>query len=115
MKKSVIPVSISVSFQMNFSPTPLSIIDFKMMMNHLAGMMLLMVRSGNGMLEIGKMNPDKMITGSIKPMSEMSMAVCCELETVEIKIPSDNAHTINKILSKASRKMLPLIGIPKTK
>jgi hypothetical protein len=38
------------------------------------------------MLESGNMKPDRMITGSI-PIREIIIAVCCELEIVEINIP----------------------------
>jgi hypothetical protein len=36
-----------------------------MMMNHFAGIILL-ITNGSGMLESGNMKPDRMITGSIK-------------------------------------------------
>jgi hypothetical protein len=56
-----------------------------------------------------------MITGSIKPINDNIIAVCCELETVEINIPNESAEMINKILSNANKNILPLIGILKTK
>ena len=86
-----------------------------MMMNHLAGMMLLMICKGNGILEIGKMNPESKITGNMSPKSEIIMAVCCESDKVEIKIPSVRAQMMNKTLSKANRNKLPSMGISNTK
>ena len=86
-----------------------------MMMNHLAGMILLMICNGNGMLEIGKMNPDNKITGNINPKSEIIMAVCCEFDKVEIKIPKDKEQMMNKTLSIPSKNRIPSIGILKTK
>ena len=65
--------------------------------------------------EIGKINPESIITGSINPIKESIIAVCCEFETVEIKIPNESAVMINRILSKVNKKRLPLIGIPKIK
>ena len=78
-------------------------------------MMLLMTCIGKGILFIGKINPERIITGSIKPIKDNIIAVCCELEIVEIKIPNESAEMINNILSKANKKILPLIGILKTK
>jgi hypothetical protein len=46
---------------------PFSIIAL-MMMNHFAGIILLITCNGSGMLESGNMKPDRMITGSINPM-----------------------------------------------
>lgn len=86
-----------------------------MIMNHFAGMMLLITCIGSGILFIGKMNPERMITGNINPIKESIIAVCCELETVEINMPSESAEMMNKILSKANKNRLPLIGILKTK
>ena len=115
IKTSVIPIKIKVSLKIYSNPTPFSIIDFTIMINHLAGMMLLIICIGNGMDAIGKINPERMITGSINPINEIIMAVCCVLETVEIKMPNESAVIMNKILSKANKKILPLIGIPKMK
>jgi hypothetical protein len=42
------------------------------------------------MLESGNMKPDRMITGSINPIREIIIAVCCELEIVEINIPNES-------------------------
>ena len=64
------------------------------MTNHFAGMALLRIWSINGMLSIGKINPDNKIVGSIKPLKEIIIAVCWLLLMVEIRIPSDNAVTI---------------------
>jgi hypothetical protein len=66
------------------------------------------------MLESGNMKPDRMITGSINPIREIIIAVCCELEIVEINIPNERAVIMKSMLSKAS-KYTPSMGIPKTK
>lgn len=86
-----------------------------MMMNHLAGMILLMTCNGNGMLEMGKINPDNKITGNINPNKDIIIAVCWESAKVEIKIPNAKAQTMNKTLSNANKNRLPSMGIPKTK
>ena len=78
-------------------------------------MMLLITCMGNGILFIGNINPDRIITGSIKPISDSIIAVCCELEMVEINMPNESAEMMNKILSNANKKILPLMGILKTK
>ena len=107
MKKIVIPIKIRVSFQMTWIDAPLSIIAFMMMINHLAGIILLIICNGKGILEIGKINPERMITGNINPIKDNIIAVCCELETVEMSIPNDSAVIMNKILSSANRNRLP--------
>jgi hypothetical protein len=86
-----------------------------MMMNHFAGIILLITCNGSGMLESGNMKPDRMITGSINPIREIIIAVCCELEIVEINIPNERAVIMKSMLSKASKNRLPSMGIPKTK
>ena len=86
MKNIVIPIKISVSFQIIEKLAPFSMMALMMMMNHFAGIILLMTCNGNGMLEIGKINPDNKITGNMSPKSEIIMAVCCESDNVEIKI-----------------------------
>jgi hypothetical protein len=55
------------------------------------------------MLESGNMKPDRMITGSINPIREIIIAVCCELEIVEINIPNERAVIMKSMLSKASK------------
>ena len=107
MKNTVIPNKIKVSFQITAIDAPLSIMALMMMINHFAGIILLIICIGNGMLDIGKINPERMMTGSINPISEIIIAVCCVAETVEIKIPSDKEVMINKTLSKASKNKLP--------
>jgi hypothetical protein len=74
---------------------PFSIIALMMMMNHFAGIILLI--NGSGMLESGNMKPDRMITGSINPL-EIIIAVCCELEIVEINIPNERAVIMKSML-----------------
>ena len=84
-------------------------------MNHLAGMILLIICNGHGMLEIGKIKPDNNITGSISPIKEIIIAVCWVAEIVEMRIPNESAVMINKILSTANKNKLPCTGILKTK
>ena len=115
MKSNVIPIKIKVSLKIYWIPTPFNIIDFTIIINHFAGMILLITCIGNGMELIGKIKPDKMITGNIKPINEIIMAVCCEFEMVEINIPNESAVMMNRILSNPNKKRLPFIGIPKTK
>ena len=114
-KNTVIPIRIKVSFQITLRVAPLSKIALMMMINHLAGTILLMICNGKGILEMGKINPDRMITGSINPIKDSIIAVCCELETVEINMPNESAVVINKTLSKASKNKLPSMGILNTK
>jgi hypothetical protein len=115
MKTIVIAINIAVSFQIMFNVDPLSMMAFMMMINHFAGMILLITCMGNGILEMGKIKPESMITGSISPNKEIIMAVCCELETVEINMPNERAEIMNKILSNASNNKLPSMGILNTK
>jgi hypothetical protein len=49
---------------------------FTIIMNHFAGMMLLITCMGKGILFIGNINPDRIITGSIKPINDNIIAVC---------------------------------------
>ena len=111
----VIPIKISVSFHNKAKLVPFSIIALMMIMNHLAGIILLIICNGNGMLEIGNINPDNKITGNMSPKSEIIIAVCCESAKVEIKIPSVKAQIMNKTLSIASKNRLPSMGISNIK
>ena len=76
IKKTVIPTRMRVSFQIISKVAPLSIMALMIIINHLAGMMLLKICNGTGILEMGNTNPDRMITGSIKPEKDIIMAVC---------------------------------------
>ena len=114
-KKTVIPIRIKVSFQITFSVAPFNKIALMMMINHLAGTILLIICNGKGILEIGKINPERIMTGSINPIKESIIAVCCELETIDINIPNESAVIMNKILSNANKNRLPSIGILNTK
>ena len=115
INSKVIKTKIRVSFQIITMLAPFNMMALMMMMNHLAGMMLLMTCNGNGMLEIGKIKPDNKITGNINPNSEIIIAVCWESAKVEINIPNAKAQTMNKTLSNASKNKLPSMGIPKIK
>jgi hypothetical protein len=44
---------------------PFSIIALMMMMNHFAGIILLITCNGSGMLESGNMKPDRMIRAAL--------------------------------------------------
>ena len=103
----VIPAKIKVSFHRYCNPTPFNIIPFMMIINHFAGMILLIICNGKGMLEIGKIKPDNRITGRINPIKEIIIAVCCVAEIVEINIPKANAVIMNKTLSKPNKNKLP--------
>ncbi len=105
------PSKINVSFHIKEMPMPFNMIAFKMMINHFAGMILLMICKGKGILVIGKIKPDNKITGNINPIKEIIIADCCVFEIVEIKIPKDSAFTMNKTLSKPNKNKLPLTGI----
>ena len=83
------------------------------MMNHFAGIMLLITCNGTGILEIGNIKPDNRMTGNINPINEIIIAVCCVAEIVEIRIPRANAVMMNKILSRANKNKLPCTGILK--
>ena len=98
---------IRISFQIIENVAPLSIMAFIIMINHLAGMILLMICKGRGILEIGNINPERMITGSISPINEIIIAICCELDIVEIKIPNDKAVMMNNTVTNASKNRLP--------
>lgn len=115
IKKAVIPTKINVSFQSTFNPTPFNKMPLMIIINHLAGMMLLMICMGNGILDIGKIKPESMITGNINPNNDIIIAVCCEFETVEMSIPNESAVIIKRTLSNASKNKLPSIGILNTK
>ena len=115
INRNVIPIIIRVSFQITANVAPFSMMALMIMMNHFAGIILLITCNGNGILEMGKMNPDNKITGNISPKRDVIIAVCCESEMVEIKIPSAKAQIINKTVSKASKTRLPSMGISNTK
>ena len=40
-----------------------------------------------GMLSMGNISPDSSTVGSISPISEIIIAICCVLDTVEMKMP----------------------------
>jgi hypothetical protein len=115
IKNTVIPIRIKVSFQITLKVAPLSSKALIMIINHLAGMMLLMICKGNGILEMGKIKPESMMTGSINPINESIIAVCCEFETVDINMPNESAVVMNKTLSKANKNRFPSTGILNTK
>lgn len=98
---------IRVSFHINKKPTPFNMIPFKMMMNHFAGIILLKICKGIGMLLTGKINPERMMVGSINPANEIIMAVCCVAAMVEIKIPKDKDVKIKRRLTKANKNKFP--------
>ena len=111
MKNTVMPKRISVSFRMVAKPTPLSIIAFTMITNHLAGITLLMTWRGKGILLMGKIKPESSIVGSINPISEIIIAFCCVFVIVDINIPKESDVIINKMLSADSNSKLPFNGM----
>jgi hypothetical protein len=76
MKKIVIPVNISVSFQTKAKPVPFNIISFKMIMKYLGGISADNHCKTKGMFFIGKMNPDSKIVGIINANIDTNMATC---------------------------------------
>ena len=103
----VMAIKIKVSFQIYAIPTPFSIIPFIITINHFAGIMLLIACNANGILDIGKINPESKITGSIRPIKEIIIAACWVSAIVEINIPKDNEVIINKTLSAPNKNRLP--------
>ena len=77
------------------------------MMNHLAGMMLLMTCKTIGILEMGKINPESKIVGSMSPIRDNIIAVCWDAEMVEIKMPKVNDVMMNNTLSNPNNNKLP--------
>src|SRR5688500_12228179 len=91
----VIPQRINVSFQMKAKPDPLIITDFTIWKNHFAGTALDTICNGNGMFSIGNIEPLSITVGRNMPVSEMNIAVCCELVTEEISNPNERHVMIN--------------------
>src|SRR5690606_22997090 len=58
----------------------------------------------------GNMKPVSNMVGNIIPIIENSMAVCCELVTLDMSKPSERQVTMNKVLSAKSKGRLPLIS-----
>ena len=50
------------------------------------------------------------MVGSIKPIREIIIAVCCVAEMVEIRIPKASEVMINKMLSNPNKNKLPFTG-----
>lgn len=107
IKNKDIKMRINVSFHKTEIPTPLSITPLRMIINHFAGIILLMYCSGNGILDSGKINPDSRITGSISPISEIISAACWVEDMVDINTPRAREVMINKMLSIPKRNKLP--------
>ena len=107
IKNKDITTRINVSFHKTEIPTPLSITPLRMMMNHFAGITLLIYCSGNGILDKGKINPESRITGSISPISDIISAACWVFARVDINTPRAKEVMINKMLSTPKRNKLP--------
>ena len=75
-KKSIIQVRISVSFQINLSPTPFIITDLTIIKNHFAGIKLEIILRGKGIFSIGKINPLNITVGKNMATNEINMADC---------------------------------------
>ena len=71
--------------------------------------------NGFGIFSIGNMNPLNKRVGNNIPISEISMATCCDSVLTDINNPSDKQVMINKVLSANSKSTLPLIGNFNTK
>ena len=114
MNKIDIENIISISFQTNNIPSPLSIIVFIAEINQRGGIITLNHWRILGIFSIGKINPDRRIVGKSNPTIEINMAICCVFTAVEIRIPRDNARRIKIKQTPISKPKLPLIGNPNT-
>ena len=71
MKNMAKPEIISVSFHTISIPDPLSIIFFTIIINHFAGMILEIHCNILGIFSIGNINPESIIVGSNKPITDI--------------------------------------------
>ena len=115
INNKVMPVIMSVSFQMWVNPNPFTMIDFTITINHRGGIIVLKACKRTGIFSMGKMNPESNIVGNMRANMESIIAICCELLTVEINIPNDKAIRINSKLSAKSKNNCPFTGISSTK
>ena len=95
-------------------PRPFIMMLLIILMNHVAGIAEETYCSGTGKLSIGKMKPVSKIVGSIRPIKETNIAVCCVFVLVDIKMPRDSAVIAYKVDSARKRNILPSNGILKT-
>jgi hypothetical protein len=79
-------------------------------MYHRAGMMLENHCSTTGVLSMGNMNPDKTMTGIIKPKPETNIASTCLFTNVDISNPNDKATVMKTKEKTLSQIRLPLMG-----
>ena len=84
-------------------------------MNHLAGVMLEINCSINGMFSMGNIIPDKIRVGIMKTKPEISKAASCVLTIVETKSPKEMDTVVYKRLRKTIQNKDPFIGTPITK
>src|SRR5690606_30909306 len=82
---------------------------------HLAGMIWDTSCKGYGIFSSGNIKPVNRMEGTNMPISEINMADCCEAVLLEINKPRESAVIINNVLTAYRSKILPLIGMPKTK
>ena len=113
MKPIVITIRIKVSFHTYSKPTPFSIMFFRIIINHLGGIRLLIICKGNGIFRMGKIKPESIMVGSIKANIEIIMATCWLLDIVDIKIPMDKAKKMKRRHSDISKVKLPKNWNPK--
>src|SRR6185503_7902047 len=70
IKNEAIPKSITVSCQIYRKSAPFSITSLIIRRNHFAGTIFESHCSGQGILETGKINPERIIVGSINPIND---------------------------------------------
>src|SRR3546814_1336659 len=63
-----------------------------------------------GIFSNGNINPVSNMVGSIMPIIDISIAVCCESVMLEISKPNDRQVMIKRMLSAKSSTRLPLIS-----
>ena len=92
-------------------PAPLIMMSFRAIINHFVGIMCANTCNGIGMFSRGKINPDRSKAGKNNPSIHNIMATCCDSVITEINMPKAHAVNINRIHTKASKMMLPSMGI----
>ena len=74
-----------------------------------------MIRKGKGIFSLGNIMPLNNIVGRNNPISDMNIAVCCELVEDDISRPKERQVKVNRMLSQESKSRFPLIGTSRTK
>lgn len=107
--------SIIASFSTSVKLKPLIIMSLTAIIYQRAGTRSDNTCSSRGIFSMGYIIPESSVAGSIIPIPEINKAINCELVTVEINKPIDNATKINKTEIIIKLKRLPTIGTFKTK